>query len=44
MRDYFVKKQADCPFYDEILLNFDDYTNENKTKHNTDCPKIPDHP
>ena len=24
------------------MINFDDYTNENKTKHNTDWPYIPD--
>ena len=26
------------------MINFDDYTNENKTKHNLDWPYIPDHP
>ena len=26
------------------MINFDDYTNENKTKHNSRCPYIPDHP
>ena len=26
------------------MINFDDYTNENKTKHNPDQPYIPDHP
>ena len=26
------------------MINFDDYTNENKTKHNSDWPYIPDHP
>ena len=26
------------------MINFDDYTNENKTKHNTNWPYIPDHP
>ena len=26
------------------MINFDDYTNENKTKHNIACPYIPDHP
>ena len=26
------------------MINFDDYTNENKTKHNPDWPYIPDHP
>ena len=26
------------------MINFDDYTNENKTKHNHDWPYIPDHP
>ena len=26
------------------MINFDDYTNENKTKHNPNCPYIPDHP
>ena len=25
------------------MINFDDYTNENKTKHNPDQPYIPDH-
>ena len=25
------------------MTNFDDYTNENKTKHNPNCPYIPDH-
>ena len=24
------------------MINFDDYTNENKTKHNLDWPYIPD--
>ena len=26
------------------MINFDDYTNENKTKHNFNQPYIPDHP
>ena len=26
------------------MINFDDYTNENKTKHNPKWPYIPDHP
>ena len=26
------------------MINFDDYTNENKTRHNTNWPYIPDHP
>ena len=26
------------------MINFDDYTNENKIKHNPDWPYIPDHP
>ena len=26
------------------MINFDDYTNENKTKHNLNWPYIPDHP
>ena len=26
------------------MNNFDDYTNENKTKHNSKWPYIPDHP
>ena len=26
------------------MTNFDDYTNENKTKHNPDWPNISDHP
>ena len=26
------------------MINFDDYTNENKTKHNNNWPYIPDHP
>ena len=26
------------------MINFDDYTNENKTKHNPNWPYIPDHP
>ena len=26
------------------MINFDDYTNENKTEHNSKCPHIPDHP
>ena len=25
------------------MINFDDYTSENKTKHNPDWPYIPDH-
>ena len=25
------------------MINFDKYTNENKTKHNIDRPYIPDH-
>ena len=42
----FVEYYADCLFYDEIIqmINFDDYTNENKTKHNPNWPYIPDHP
>ena len=26
------------------MINFDDYTNENKTQHNLKLPSIPDHP
>ena len=26
------------------MINFNDYTNENKTKHNLDWSYIPDHP
>ena len=26
------------------MINFDDYVNEKKTKHNSKCPYIPDHP
>ena len=26
------------------MINFDEYTNENKTKHNHNFPYIPDHP
>ena len=26
------------------MIKFDDYTNENKTKHNSNWPYIPDHP
>ena len=26
------------------MINFDEYTNENKTEHNSECPHIPDHP
>ena len=26
------------------MINFDDYTNENKTEHNLNWPYIPDHP
>ena len=26
------------------MINFDDYTNKNKTKHNLNSPYIPDHP
>ena len=26
------------------MINFDDYVNENKTKHNENWPYIPDHP
>ena len=26
------------------MINFDDYTNENKRKHNLNWPYIPDHP
>ena len=26
------------------MINFDDYTNENKTQHNPKWPYIPDHP
>ena len=25
------------------MINFDDYTNENKTEHNSNWPYIPDH-
>ena len=26
------------------MINFDNYTNENKTKHNSNWPYLPDHP
>ena len=26
------------------MINFDDYTNENKTEHNSKCKYIPNHP
>ena len=26
------------------MINFDDYVNENKTKHNKNWPHTPDHP
>ena len=26
------------------MINFDNYTNENKTEHNSKWPCIPDHP
>ena len=26
------------------MINFDDYTNKNKTEHNSNWPYIPDHP
>ena len=26
------------------MINFDDYTNENQTEHNSKCPYSPDHP
>ena len=26
------------------MINFDDYTNENKAEHNLNCPYIPHHP
>ena len=26
------------------MINFDNYTNENKIEHNADWPHIPDHP
>ena len=26
------------------MINFDNYTNKNKTEHNPKCPYIPDHP
>ena len=26
------------------MINFDNYVNENKTKHNKNCPFIPYHP
>ena len=26
------------------MINFDNYTNKNKTEHNHDWPYIPDHP
>ena len=26
------------------MINFDNYTNENKTEHNSNRPYIPDHP
>ena len=26
------------------MINFDNYTNENKTQHNSNRPYIPDHP
>ena len=26
------------------MINFDNYVNENKTKHNNNCPYVPEHP
>ena len=26
------------------MINYDEYTNENRTKHNKNWPYIPDHP
>ena len=31
-------------YYVLQIINFDDYTNANKTKHNLNWPYIPDHP
>ena len=31
-------------FWNIKMINFDDYINENKTKHNKNWPYIPDHP
>ena len=28
----------------QTVINFDDYTNENKIEHNSKWPYIPDHP
>ena len=30
--------------FNVYMINFDDYVNENKTKHNKKWPYIPDHP
>ena len=39
VKDLFLKKLQ----WNLKMINFDDYVNENKTKHNKNWPYIPDH-
>ena len=40
----YVKQSCSAKESKYKMINFDDYTNENKTKHNPNWPYIPDHP
>ena len=40
VKDLFLAKLQ----WNTKMINFDDYVNENKTKHNKNWPYIPDHP
>ena len=40
----YVKVKYQRYNYNIKMINFDNYVNENKTKHNKNWPYIPDHP
>ena len=40
----YVKQGYQAKLLKYKMINFDDYTDENKTKHNLKWPYIPDHP
>ena len=39
-----LQKLLYCFYRTQNMINFDDYTNENKTEHNLKWPCIPDQP
>ena len=42
MKRFYTNKYVLFATYE--IINFDNYTSENKTKHNKNWPYIPDHP